>query len=173
MKSLLLSVNHIMVSSATVYLFIVVALRVFGKKTLAQLSVTDLVFVLLISNAVQNAMVGSDTSLIGGLVAAATLFGVNFIFKYLIYRFPRFQKLVEGEPIIVIYRGKIDENQMRKAQMSFNELYETIREHGCKSVEEVNLLVLETDGNVSVLSSDYKHQSVQHRKRRKKVETAG
>ena len=68
-------------TSTAVYLFIVLAIRLFGKKELAQLSVTDLVFILLISNAVQNAMVGQNTSLGGGLVAAGTLFAVNAGFK--------------------------------------------------------------------------------------------
>jgi uncharacterized membrane protein YcaP (DUF421 family) len=76
-------------SSVTVYLFIIIAIRLFGKKELAQLSIIDLVFILLISNAVQNAMVGSDSSLTGGLVAASALFIINYLFKYLMYRFPK------------------------------------------------------------------------------------
>ena len=78
----------IMLSSMAVYVFIVAAIRVTGKTEIAQLSVADLVFVMLLSNAVQNAMVGSDTSLAGGLVAAATLFAVNAAFKEGLYRLP-------------------------------------------------------------------------------------
>jgi len=87
---------HIIISTMAVYLFIVIAIRLFGKKELAQLSVVDLVFILLISNAVQNAMVGPDSTLSGGLVAASTLFVLNYIFKSLQYRYPRFSKVIQG-----------------------------------------------------------------------------
>jgi uncharacterized membrane protein YcaP (DUF421 family) len=157
-------------SASAVYLFVVVALRLFGKKELAQLSVSDLVFVLLISNAVQNAMVGPDTSLSGGLVAASALFLINYLFKMLLYRFPVFQKLVEGEPLTLIYEGNVNEANLRKARISINELLETIREHGSRGIADVNLAMLETDGNISVLSNDFKNKTVQHRKRRKKVQ---
>jgi uncharacterized membrane protein YcaP (DUF421 family) len=90
---------HIILSTSGVYIFIIVALRLLGKTELAQLSITDLIFVLLISNAVQNAMVGSDTSLGGGLLAASVLFLLNFIFKKLKFRFPFLRKVIEGEPV--------------------------------------------------------------------------
>jgi uncharacterized membrane protein YcaP (DUF421 family) len=80
----------------------ILAIRIFGKKELAQLSVIDLVFILLISNAVQNAMVGPDTSLNGGLVAAASLFFVNFTLKQLLYRNKNFSKLLQGESLLLI-----------------------------------------------------------------------
>ena len=80
----------ISLKSTVIYLFIVLAIRFFGKKELAQLSVIDLVFILLISNAVQNAMVGQDSTVAGGIAAASGLFVVNYIFKYLIKKFPKF-----------------------------------------------------------------------------------
>jgi uncharacterized membrane protein YcaP (DUF421 family) len=100
---------RIIFSSITVYLFIIIAIRLFGKKELAQLSVIDLVFILLISNAVQNAMVGADSSLMGGLIAAGSLFIVNHLFKLLMYKFPRFNQLVEGEAILLVYKGELIE----------------------------------------------------------------
>ena len=81
---------HIIISTTGVYLFIILALRILGKTELAQLSITDLIFVLLISNAVQNAMVGADTSLGGGILAASVLFVINFIFKKLKYKFQKY-----------------------------------------------------------------------------------
>jgi uncharacterized membrane protein YcaP (DUF421 family) len=159
----------IIYSSACVYIFIVVAIRIFGKKEFAQLSVVDLVFVLLISNAVQNAMVGQDTTLIGGLVAATTLFVINAAFKYLTYRFPGLRSLISGEPKILIYNGKVNESNLRAEHISINELLETIHEHGSHSIADVDLAVLETDGNISVLSGDFKKRSVKPRKRRKKL----
>src|ERR1700722_10249123 len=82
-----------------IYLFIVAAIRLFGKKELAQLSVVDLVFILLISNAVQNAMVGDDNTVPGGIAAATGLFVINYIFKFISYRSNKFSELLQGHAI--------------------------------------------------------------------------
>lgn len=154
----------IAISTIAVYLFIVVAIRIFGKKELAQLSVVDLVFILLISNAVQNAMVGPDTSLGGGLVAASALFLVNYVLKYLQYRFPEFGKIVQGDATMLIYKGKILDEHLRKSRISMDELMEAVREHGVESVSEVDLAVLEVDGNISVLSNQYQKRTLKKRR---------
>jgi len=153
--------------SVTVYLFIIFALRLFGKKELAQLSVVDMVFILLISNAVQNAMVGADSTLSGGLVAATTLFVINYVFKYLQYRFPKFGKIVEGDATMLIYKGEIMESHLNKAKISQDELMEAVREHGVATVKEVDLAILEVDGNISVLSHSYQNKTVKRRKAHK------
>ena len=155
--------NYLMIagSSACIYAFIIIALRLFGKKEIAQLSVTDLVFILLISNAVQNAMVGPDTSLLGGLCAAGTLFVLNFLLKWIMYRFPKLSDLVQGEAIMLIYNGEVIKNNLGKTKISMEELNEALREHGVSSVDEVNLAVLEKDGNISVLSGDFQVRSKQ------------
>src|SRR3954469_5991390 len=92
---------EIVLRSVAVYVFIVLAIRLFGKKELTQLSVTDLVFILLISNSVQNAMVGPDSSLQGGIIAAGSLFVVNFILKRYVYKSKKFGKLLQGEPVML------------------------------------------------------------------------
>ena len=161
---ILLGYGKIMLSCIVIYLFIIIAIRLFGKKELAQLSVFDLVFILLISNAVQNAMVGSDTSLIGGLLAAASLFVVNFIFKWVMYRFPKLGKTIQGHPLLLVYKGKLVEQNLRKIQLSYSELEEAIREHGVERVSDVDQAVFEVDGNISILSNDYKHQTTKKRK---------
>lgn len=154
----------IIISSITVYLFIVIAIRIFGKKELSQLSVIDLVFILLISNAVQNAMVGNNTSLGGGLVAAASLFLVNYLLKILAYKFPMFNKALQGQAIMLVYKGKTIEKNLEKARFSQEELLEAIREHGVSSLQEVDLAILEVDGNVSVLSDEFRHKTTRKRK---------
>ena len=159
----------IVISSVAVYLFMIVAIRLFGKKELSQLSVTDLVFILLISNSVQNAMVGSNTTLWGGLVAATALFIVNFLFKQAIYRFPSLNKLVQGEAIMLVYNGKIKIDNMHSTRITHDELLEAIREHGVKSVSDVNLAVLEVDGSISILSNDFKHRTSRRRKVHKAI----
>jgi uncharacterized membrane protein YcaP (DUF421 family) len=157
----------IVFSSVSVYLFIIIAIRLFGKKELAQLSVFDLVFILLISNAVQNAMVGSDSSLTGGLIAAGSLFIVNYLFKYAAYKFPKFGKIVEGGPLMLIYHGKLKRDNMIKAKLSLDEIEEAVREHGVSSIDEVDLAVLEMDGNISILSNEFKKKTTKKRRPRR------
>jgi uncharacterized membrane protein YcaP (DUF421 family) len=154
---------QIVFSSIAVYLFIIIAIRLFGKKELSQLSVIDLVFILLISNAVQNAMVGSNSTLLGGLVAAAALFATNFVFKQFLFRFPRFSNLLQGEPLMLIYQGKLNIQNAARAKLTMNEIMEVLREHGVEKIESVDLAVLEVDGNISVLSDEYQHKTVKKR----------
>jgi uncharacterized membrane protein YcaP (DUF421 family) len=151
--------------STAVYLFIIAAIRLFGKKELAQLSVVDLVFILLISNSVQNAMVGSDTTLQGGMAAALGLFIANYILKYLLRTFKGFSRAVQGEKIALVHDGIVLKKGMAEAMMTHDELERAIREHGVSSIKEVNLAILEVDGNISVLSKDYTHKTVKSRKK--------
>jgi len=151
---------RIVFSTLVIYIFIVLAIRLFGKKELAQLSVVDMVFILLISNAVQNAMVGPDSTLSGGLVAASTLFVMNYIFKSLQYRFPKFGKVVQGDATMLIYKGKILESHLKMSKITHEELIEAVREHGVALVKDVDLAILEVDGNISVLSHAYQQKTV-------------
>jgi uncharacterized membrane protein YcaP (DUF421 family) len=164
---------HIITSSVIVYLFIIIAIRLFGKKELSQLSIVDLVFILLISNAVQNAMVGPDTSLSGGLVAATALFITNFLLKFILYHFPKLGRLVQGEAILLIYKGKLIYQNLQKAQLTLDEIQESIREHGVNTIEEVDLAVLEMDGNISVLSNEFQHRTARKRKPRSPMSNQG
>lgn len=160
----------IVLSSVAVYLFIIVAVRLFGKKELSQLSVVDLVFVLLISNAVQNAMVGNNTSLGGGLVAATALFVFNFLIKQVMYKFPSMSKFIQGEAIMLVYKGNVKIENMHRTRITYEELMEAIREHGVGSVSEVDLAVLEVDGNISILSNDF-HQKTNRKRKTHKIIT--
>ena len=146
----------IALKSMAVYVFIVAAIRVFGKKEFAQLSIIDLVFILLISNSVQNAMVGADSSLEGGLVAAFSLFLMNYVFKKISLFSTGFSKAVEGDPIMLIYQGEVKLDGLKKAQISVDQLNAVVREHGVERVELVNLAMFEVDGNISVLSDNFK-----------------
>jgi len=158
---------NIMLRSLVVYLALILGLRLFGKRELSQLSVIDLVFILLISNAVQNAMVGPDASLTGGLLAAATLFTVNFTLKRLMYRHRRIDRLVQGEPVMLVYHGQIKQGNLDKVQMSRDEMEEAVREHGLSSVSQVDLAVLEMDGSISVLSNEFGKKTRRQRRAHK------
>ena len=153
--------------SSLIYVFIVGAIRLFGKKELAQLSVIDLVFILLISNAVQNAMVGNDNSLMGGVAAALGLFIVNYIFKFISFRSAAFSKALQGEAVMLVYEGKMIDENLKKAMITKEEVNAAIREHGVEHCSEVNLAIMEVDGNISVISGDYKHKSVRKRRAHK------
>ena len=142
-----------------VYFFVLVAIRIFGKKELAQLSVIDLVFILLISNSVQNAMVGPDTTLVGGIIAAFSLFLVNYLLKQVLYRSKKANELLQGKAMVLVYKGQVNEQSLRHSEITVDELLAAIREHGVEEIRHVDLAVLEVDGNISVISDDFKKQS--------------
>lgn len=160
---------QIVARALAVYVFMIVAIRVFGKKELAQLSVIDLVFILLISNSVQNAMVGPDTSLEGGLIAAAALFAANFTLKKILYSNKKLSNLLQGESVILVYKGKVNEKNCREAEITIDELGAAVREHGAENFKDVDLAMLEVDGNISVISNDFKKHSVVSHPRKHKL----
>ena len=155
----------IVLKSISVYVFIIVAIRLFGKKELSQLSIIDLVFILLISNSVQNAMVGSDSSLQGGIAAALGLFLCNYIFRFFLLRSKKFSKAMQGEEIVIVLNGKLLQDGLKRAGMTEEELEMIIREHNVKNIENADLIVLEVDGNVSVITSDFSKKTIKRRKR--------
>jgi uncharacterized membrane protein YcaP (DUF421 family) len=159
---------NIILRAIGVYLFMIIAIRIFGKKELAQLSVIDLVFILLISNAVQNAMIGPDTSLEGGLVAAGALFLANNTLKMLLYKSKIINELVQGETILLIYKGVPNMKNCEEAEITIEELEAAAREHGAKDIQHVDLAMLEVDGNISVISSDFQKQSMVSHPRKQK-----
>ena len=167
--------NYLIIAlkSIAVYAFIVAAIRVFGKKELSQLSVIDLAFILLISNSVQNAMVGSDTSLLGGISAALGLFGTNYVLKKFMFNHQSINKFIQGEPLILVYEGKIKRNALEESELSQEELEAAVREHGVSGIDKVNLAVLEVDGNISVISDDYANRTNRRRKSRKILRNEG
>ncbi|WP_027377168.1 DUF421 domain-containing protein [Kaistella palustris] len=150
---------EISIRSLAVYLFMIFALRIFGKNQLSQLNAADVILLLLISNAVQNAMVGPDTSLQGGLVAAGILFVANMVLKKLMFRSKKIQNLIEAQPEILVKDGIVDLQLMKKAEITVDELIETIHEHGLENVENVRLAILEFDGNISIISENENHQT--------------
>lgn len=159
---------QIILRSVAVYLFVIFAIRIFGKKELAQLSVIDLVFILLISNAVQNAMVGPDVSLGGGIIAALSLFLLNFFLKKFFFKHPSASEFIQGKAVMLVYKGEVQYANLIKAEITMEELESALREHGVENTAQVDLAMLEVDGNISVISDDFKKRTIQpvsHRKR--------
>ena len=156
----------IIIRSASVYLFMVIALHIFGKKELSQLNTADVILILLISNAVQNAMVGSDTSLYGGFAAATVLFVINFILKKLMFKYKNIGNFIEEKPEILIHNGNLDFNALSKLSISNDELKEAMREHGIEHFTDVKLAMLEIDGNISIISGDKNLKQTHYKRRR-------
>lgn len=156
---------NIILRSVAVYLFMLIAIRVFGKKELSQLNTADIILILLISNSVQNAMVGSNSSLEGGLIAALVLFILNFILKKIMYRSKTITELVQDKPEILIHDGIIDFKTLAKLEITSPELEEVIREHGVEHFSEVKLAMMEIDGNISVISGDKTLKQTRHKRK--------
>lgn len=146
-------------------MFIFIAIRITGKKELSQLTTTDIVLILLISNAVQNAMVGPDTSLIGGLCAAAVLFVLNLLFKQLIFKNKGFRKLMNPKPQILIHNGKLEFATLASLQITDDELKEAMREHGVERYKDVKWAILEMDGNISIISGSEQLKQTQYKRK--------
>ena len=159
-----MDVVDIVARSLVVYVAVLVGLRLGGRRELGQLTPFDLVLVLLVANAVQNAMVGSDTTLVGGLVAAATLFAVNAVVARLRLRIPALRHLVQGSPVVLVQRGEWLDSALRTEGLSRDDVLAALREHGeVADVSHVELAVLETDGTVSVVP----RTAAVHRSRRR------
>ncbi|PKB15002.1 DUF421 domain-containing protein [Flavobacterium sp. 5] len=156
----------IIIRSTAVYLFMVIALRVFGKKELSQLNTADVILILLISNSVQNAMVGNNTTLWGGLAAATILFAINFVIKKLLFNSKKFSDFMLEKPEILIHNGTLDFKTLGKLNITSDELKEAMREHGVEFFKDVKIAMLEIDGNISIISGD-KVLKQTHYKRRK------
>ncbi len=154
---------EIVLRVGVIYIIVLFGLRLMGKREIAQLSVVDFVLILLISNAVQNAMLGPDTTLLGGIVAAIVLFGINFLLKMLESYSSNAKKFLEGNPVVLIYKGKVNDVNLHRARISTDELVTAVREHGVKSIADVDLSMLEVNGNISILSGNFTSKSEKDR----------
>ena len=134
-----------------VYGVLIVLLRLTGKRQVGQLAPFDLVLLLVLSNAVQNSMNGGDNTVTAGVILAATLIGVNFVVGWLTFKSRRLEALVEGNPILLVHRGKVDEKGLRRAQMTHHELDAALRAEGVTGAADVLAAILENNGKVTVV----------------------
>jgi uncharacterized membrane protein YcaP (DUF421 family) len=137
--------------AAIVYVALFLGLRLMGKREMGQMTVFDLVVVLLLSNAVQNAMVGPDTSVQGGLVAALVLLVANRVVAAVRLHSIVWGRLIEGNPTVLIHDGQILDAAVRKEGLERAQVEMAMREHGVAGVADVQLAVLETDGSISIV----------------------
>lgn len=137
-----------------IYISLVVLLRLVGKRELAQLNPLDLVVILSLSNTVQNAIIGNDTSLIGGIVGACALLAINYAVAYVKFRWPKVEVVTEGKPISLIDDGKIDHSMLKRELMTENDLDIVAHENGLEDAKDIKKLVLNPDGSFLVEGKD-------------------
>jgi uncharacterized membrane protein YcaP (DUF421 family) len=134
-----------------IYVFLIALLRLSGKRQIGQMAPFDLVLLLVLSNAVQNAMNGGDNSVIGGIISAVTLVGTNWLVGLLTFNSKAMESLVEGRPDVLIHNGKLFEAGLERAKLTHHELMTALRKGGCSCVEDVHAALLESDGTISVI----------------------
>jgi uncharacterized membrane protein YcaP (DUF421 family) len=139
------------VRAAAVYLFLLLAFRLSGKRQVGQLTPFDLIVLLIISNVVQNAMIGKDDSLGGGLIGAVTIFVLNFIVAEIIFRSRTARHILEPQPTLLIHKGRILQKNLDRELMTLNDLMVALREGGIDDPACVKSAVLEENGRVSVI----------------------
>lgn len=145
-------VGVIVLRTLVVYAFVLAGFRLSGKREVGQLAPFDFALILLIANAVQNAMVGPDSSLVGGLAAASVLLLLNYALGHLAANNRKVESLLRGKARILINRGHVDSDHLKAEGLSHEELMQALRENGCAAVEDCRLAVLEVDGTISVIA---------------------
>lgn len=158
------NVLELVIRGVVVYAALLIALRAFGKREVGQFTLYDLVFILLVANALQPAMTGPDSSLTGGLVLIVALVGANWIVGRF-DRLPRIHKLFSSPPAVIIQDGKYIQQSLNREGVTEDECEMAIREHGLDGVREVQLGVLEADGSISVVPSGAQVHRSKHRVR--------
>lgn len=137
-----------------VYLCLVLFLRLFGKRELAQLNPFDLIVLLCLSNTVQNSIIGDDNSVSGGIIGVFSLLTINFVLTRVLFRFPALNNLVEGKETVLIRDGKIDTEAVKREALTELELKTILHKQGLSSFSEVQRCVLEPSGNFYVEEKD-------------------
>ena len=160
---------ELVIRCVVIYLVLLLGMRFFGKREVGQFTLFDLVFVLLVANAVQPAMTGPDSSLLGGVVIIAVLLLANYLVSYLRLRIPGFGRLVEPASVIVARNGAWDEKELQRQGIDQDEAEAALREHELTSVKETKMVRLEADGSLSVIpkerGSTYRRRRVRFIKR--------
>jgi uncharacterized membrane protein YcaP (DUF421 family) len=146
-----------------IYFFLVIGLRLAGKRELAQLNPFDLVVLLTLSNTVQNAIIGDDNSVTGGIVGAATLLIVNYLVVRFLYRHEKLDRIVEGESCPLIENGKILEDQLTREVLTLAELEAAAHKQGFGNLSEVERAVLEPSGTITFVAKKPAPEEMRHK----------
>ena len=137
--------------AVVVYVVVLGMVRLSGKRALGQITPFDVLLIVLLGNAVQNALLGSDTSLGGGLLLAATLILINYGVGWLTTRSRRMERLIEGEPVVIARDGRLFDAVLRREQVTLSDFDAVLRQQDCVGVEEVELALLEINGHITII----------------------
>jgi uncharacterized membrane protein YcaP (DUF421 family) len=148
------AVTALVVRSVVVYVFLMIALRLAGRRELGQMTTFDLVLLLVLANAVQNSINAGDNSLGGGLVSALTLLVLNFAVGEATYRWRWFERLVQGRPLPLVRNGKVILHNMKRERVTLEELRSALRKQGVDGVSKCKHAVLESDGTLTAVRDD-------------------
>jgi uncharacterized membrane protein YcaP (DUF421 family) len=141
----------LIIRAAAVYFFVLILLRLSGKRALGQMSPTEFVAILLVSNAVQNAMNAGDNSLLGGIILATVLIFSSWLISALTFRSRKVSAIFEGTPTLLVHHGKLIEANLKKERLNHSELRSLLRKQGIHSMSEVQSLILEANGTLSAI----------------------
>ena len=147
---------ELVVRGLVVYFFLILLLRLTGKRQIGQLSPFDLVLLLILSDAVQNSMNAGDNSLIGGLISATTLIVINYLVGLVTFKSKKLEAIIEGRPQVIIHEGKLFEDVMNDAKLTRQELDSTLRQAGYFDIKEVKLAILENNGSLTAQGYEQK-----------------
>ena len=159
----------VVLRTLAVYFALLLGLRLAGKREIGQMTPFDLVVILVVSNAVQNAMVGPETSLTAGLAAAFTLLATNWLVNWATLRCPWLRDRVVGNPTLLINHGQFIDDHLRREGILRDEVMMALREHGIAEVSEVEMAVLEVDGTISIVPTGSESHRTRHRLRGRKL----
>jgi len=147
---------ELVLRAAIMYIALIVLIRISGKRQIGELSPFDLILLLILSEAVQNAMNAGEESVTGGLIVVCTLLGLNSFIGYITYKSKKAEDIIEGKPEILIRNGKLIESVAEAARITESELESALRENGVFQIEDVKLAILENNGSVTVESYNEK-----------------
>jgi len=149
-----ISTGEKILRSLIVYFFLLFMLRLLGKREVAQMTVFDLVVLLILSNVLQNAMIGPDNSVTGGLIGATAILAANWLMGRLVFKSKRFGRAIEGVPVLLVHHGQFIEPNMRRESISKEDVLSTLRTQGVFNLHEVRAAVLEPSGKLSVMKEE-------------------
>ena len=141
-----------LIRAVLVYAFVVVALRLAGKREIGALNPFDLVVLFFLSNILQNSIIGNDLSISGGFIGAATLMGLNYAAQRFLFNHARLDRLFEGQATVLIEKGEVIHGNLKKELVTEDELIVAVHKQGIMELADVEKAVLETDGNISVFA---------------------
>lgn len=145
---------ELIIRNFIVFSFLFIVARLWGKKHLGKMTAFDLILLLIISESVQNALVADDKSVSGSMIAVMTLVLMNVSLNRLTFRFPRLEKVINGDPEVLIRQGDVDKQILDKEKITDQELHEALRQNGVLSANEVKLAMIETNGKISVIKKE-------------------